>query len=68
MSTHQAEVNPRPRTSLRTVDELAADLRVSRWTVYKLVRDGHLRAVHVGERLRFRDEDVERYLEGDLPP
>ena len=36
---------------------------MSRWTVYRLVRDGELRAVKVGERLRFRVEDVDTYLE-----
>jgi excisionase family DNA binding protein len=45
------------------VDELAADLRVSRWQIYRFVRDGQLHAVRVGHRLRFRDEDVDAYLE-----
>lgn len=61
MSTHESLVSHQ----LRSVDELARDLGVSRWMVYRLVRAGDLRAVKVGERLRFRDVDVDRYLERD---
>jgi excisionase family DNA binding protein len=64
MDTHETVVSRR----LRTVDQLADDLSVSRWQVYRLVRSGQLRAVKVGERLRFRDTDVERYLERDGEP
>lgn len=46
-----------------TVNEAGDFLRVSRPQVNKLVRCGELRAVRVGERLRFRPEDVEDYLE-----
>ena len=53
---------------LRTVNQVAAFLGISRWTVYKLVRDGDLRAVRVGERLRFRDGDLDAYLERDGQP
>lgn len=49
--------------ALYTVNELAEHLRVSRWTVYRLVERGHLRAVKVGEQLRFRPSDVDEYLE-----
>ena len=38
-------------------------LGVSRWTIYRLVRRGDLRAVKVGERLRFRPTDADAYLE-----
>ena len=58
------------RTSRRllNVNETAVYLNTSRWSVYKLVRDGHLRAVRVGERLRFKPDDVERYLDRDGEP
>ena len=43
-------------------------MRVGRTTVYRLVRNGSIRPVVVGERMRFRPEDIERYLErGDSP-
>jgi excisionase family DNA binding protein len=48
---------------LLTVNQLAQLLGVSRWTIYRLVRDDELRAVKVGERNRFRPEDVDAYLE-----
>jgi excisionase family DNA binding protein len=53
---------------LLTINELRQALRVSRATIYKLVNSGELRAVRVGERLRFRPEDVDRYLERDREP
>jgi excisionase family DNA binding protein len=53
---------------LRTVNQLAAYLGVTRATVYKLVRGGDLPAVVVGKRLRFRAEDVDAYLEREAAP
>ena len=43
--------------------EVAALLRVSRMTVYRLIRQGDLPAVRVGRGYRIREEDVDRYLE-----
>lgn len=45
--------------SLLTIEEAARKLHVSRSLVYKLMREGHLQAVHIGSALRFRPEDVE---------
>ena len=57
-----------PVRPLLTVPELARVMRVGRTTVYRLVRNGSIRPVVVGERMRFRPEDIERYLErGDSP-
>ncbi|RNL84314.1 helix-turn-helix domain-containing protein [Halostreptopolyspora alba] len=33
-----------------TVDEAAARLRVSRWTLYNLIRSGQLRTIKIGRR------------------
>jgi excisionase family DNA binding protein len=52
---------------LLTVNEVSRLLNVSRWTTYRLVRDGQLRAVRVGQRLRFRMVDIDRYLERGEP-
>jgi excisionase family DNA binding protein len=44
---------PRQGTSaeyLLTVQEAADRLRVSRWSVYNLIRDGQLRTVKIGRR------------------
>jgi excisionase family DNA binding protein len=35
---------------LFTMDEAAAWLRVSRWSLYNLIRDGHLRTIRIGRR------------------
>jgi excisionase family DNA binding protein len=39
-------VNP----GLLTVDEAAGYLRVSRWTIYNLIRSNQLRTVKIGRR------------------
>lgn len=37
-------------TRLLTVDEAAEQLRVSRWTVYNLIRSNQLRTIKIGRR------------------
>jgi len=62
-TTEYAAVRP-----LLTVPELARVLRIGRTSVYRLVKSGSIRPVVVGERLRFRPEDVEAYLERESGP
>ena len=45
-----------------TVAEVAAMMRVSKMTVYRLVHDGRLPAVRVGRSFRVKEEDVEEYI------
>lgn len=45
-----------------TVDEVAIRLRVSRMTVYRLVRDGTLPAHRIGRALRIHPDDLAAYL------
>lgn len=45
-----------------TVAEVAAMMRVSKMTVYRLVHSGELPAVRVGRSFRVRDEDANDYL------
>ena len=45
-----------------TVREVAATLRVSTMTVYRLINGGELPAVRVGKSFRLREDDVNRYL------
>jgi excisionase family DNA binding protein len=52
----------RPESQFVTVAEVAAQLRVSNMTVYRLVQAGDLPAVRVGRSYRLREEDVDRYL------
>jgi excisionase family DNA binding protein len=50
------------RSRFVTVGEVAALLRVSNMTVYRLVQAGQLAAFRVGRSYRIREEDVDRYL------
>ncbi len=45
-----------------TVAEVAALLRVSNMTVYRLIGAGELPAVRVGKSYRLREDDVDKYL------
>jgi excisionase family DNA binding protein len=47
---------------LLTVSEVAASMRVSNMTVYRLIKSGELPAVRIGHNFRIRETDVERYL------
>ena len=47
---------------LLTVGEVAALMRVSNMTVYRLIKAGHLAAIRVGKNYRLRRSDVEAYL------
>ena len=50
------------RASFLTVAEVAALLRVSNMTVYRLITAGDLPAVRVGKSYRLREDDVDKYL------
>lgn len=45
-----------------TVAEVAAMMRVSKMTVYRLVHSGELPAVRVGRSFRVREEDANDYI------
>ena len=45
-----------------TVAEVAAMMRVSKMTVYRLVHNGDLAAVRVGRSFRVREEDANEYI------
>jgi excisionase family DNA binding protein len=45
-----------------TVAEVAAMMRVSKMTVYRLVHSGELPAVRVGRSFRVQEKDVDEYL------
>ena len=47
---------------LLTVGEVAALMRVSNMTVYRLIKAGQLAAIRVGKNYRIRRADVDRYL------
>lgn len=45
-----------------TVTEVAATLRVSNMTVYRLINTGELPAIRIGKSFRIREDDLTRYL------
>ncbi|HEX2425135.1 MAG TPA: helix-turn-helix domain-containing protein [Actinomycetota bacterium] len=47
---------------LLTVAEVAAVMRVSNMTVYRLIKGGELPAIRVGKNYRVRESDVDKYL------
>ncbi|CAN5489115.1 hypothetical protein BH18ACT1_BH18ACT1_17530 [soil metagenome] len=51
---------------LLTVQEVAAQMRVSSMTVYRLIKAGDLRARRIGHSYRLRATDVEDYVEGSV--
>jgi len=47
---------------LLTVAEVAAVMRVSNMTVYRLIKGGELPAIRVGKNYRVRESHVDAYL------
>ena len=47
---------------LLTVGEVAATMRVSNMTVYRLIKTGEMSAFRVGRGYRLREEDIDSYL------
>ena len=47
---------------LLTVGEVAATMRVSNMTVYRLIKSGDLPALRVGKNYRIRESDVDVFL------
>lgn len=52
----------RPPETWLSVDEVAAELRISRMTIYRLVNKGLLPAHRVGRSIRVRERDMDAYL------
>ena len=57
-----------PISRLLTVAEVAAVIRVSRMTVYRLIRRGQLNAIRVGRNYRVKEDDLQRYLKAQAVP
>jgi excisionase family DNA binding protein len=57
-----ASSGERSESKFLTVAEVAAMMRVSKMTVYRLVHGGDLPAVRVGRSFRVKESDVDEYL------
>lgn len=47
---------------LRTLQEVADYLRITRWTMYSLIKEGKIECTRVGRGWRFTDEQVIKFL------
>lgn len=56
--------SPAGQVQFLTVAEVAAMMRVSKMTVYRLVHSGELPAVRVGKSFRVPEQAVHDYLQG----
>ena len=57
------EAQPFVTGALLTVSEVAAAMRVSNMTVYRLIKSGELGAVRVGKNYRIREVDLQRFFQ-----
>ncbi len=68
MSIEASAAAPACLDALWTSEDVAAYLRVSLSMVYKLRREGTLRASAIGKLFRFDPEHVRAYARGDIVP
>lgn len=47
---------------LMTIDELAAYMRVSRFTVYRLAKGRSIPATKIGRQWRFQKKEIDRWV------
>lgn len=59
----QNEVAVMAQQKSYTPEEVAEMLKISKYTVYEMVKRGDLTAYRVGRKLRFQDSDIEAYIE-----
>lgn len=62
MQDNEPDQRPLAPSAFLTVAEVAALMRVSKMTVYRLVHAGELPAVRVGRSFRVPEEAVRQYL------
>ncbi len=63
MPTNRGDIS---EVKFLTVAEVAAVMRVSKMTVYRLVHNGDLPAVRVGRSFRVSEDDVNEYLKSSF--
>ena len=67
MPTAVLKVSNNTEVRFLTVAEVAAVMRVSKMTVYRLVHSGELASVRVGRSFRVPERAVNEYLRGAFP-
>ena len=54
---------PKPKSlDLMTADEVARYLRISKASIYRLVKDKKIPVSSIGRQLRFRKDSIDRWL------
>ena len=56
-----------PRRRLHTVEDVCAEARVSRATVWRLIQDGILKTISIGRRTLVTDESLQQLIEQGTP-
>jgi excisionase family DNA binding protein len=62
MALEQLE-NRRDMAACLTTEEVLAYLNVTPRTIYRLIRTGELTAIRIGRQWRFRQSDLEAFLD-----
>ena len=55
-------------TPLKSVEQAAGLLGISRWTVRAYIRDGRLKPVRLGRRVLLAEDELERLIEQGKEP
>jgi excisionase family DNA binding protein len=55
-------------SGLLTVDDALKYLKISRPTLYALIKEGKIQTVKIGKRTLFDPEDVKKFVEGHKTP
>ena len=56
-----------PPIILLTLKTVQQRTQLSRTTLYRLCRGGHLHPVHIGRALRFRDDEIAALMQTGVP-
>jgi len=57
------KVGPSNKRKMMTPDEVADILSVAKITIYRLMSKRQIKFSKIGGRIRFKSEDIERYIE-----
>jgi excisionase family DNA binding protein len=63
LNTKEVRLVSEKTGDILTIDELAIYLKISKSTLYKLVREGKLPSQKIGRHWRFRKGAIDRWLE-----
>lgn len=51
-----------------TPEEVAGILKISKYTVYEMIKRGDLPAYHIGRKVRVRPDDLDNFMNGGIKP